>query len=76
MIIAKDKFGTAINCIDGRVQLPVIKWLKENYYLDFVDMITEPGPDKVLSWNLPVKVIGVWVNENWKIEVVDIKEVS
>jgi len=45
----KGKFGTAINCMDGRVQLPVINWLKEKYALDFVDMITEPGPDKILS---------------------------
>lgn len=127
----KDKFGTAINCIDGRVQLPVIKWLKENYHLDYIDMITEPGPEKVLShgeeieslkskvlisvkahgsdiiaivghydcagnpvskeeqfnqiqravqvihsWNLEAiqKVIGLWVNDSWKIEVVDISE--
>lgn len=45
----KGKFGTAINCMDGRVQLPVINWLKEKYSLDFVDSITEPGPDKMLT---------------------------
>ncbi len=45
----KGKFGTAINCMDGRVQLPVIDWLKKNYSLDYVDMITEPGPDKLLT---------------------------
>ncbi|MDD5312662.1 MAG: hypothetical protein PHO26_06480 [Dehalococcoidia bacterium] len=45
----KGKFGTAINCMDGRTQLPVINWLKEKYSLDFVDMVTEPGPDKILS---------------------------
>ncbi len=129
--MSKGKFGTAINCIDGRVQLPVIKWLKENYYLDYIDMITEPGPEKVLShgeeieslkskvlisvkahssniiaivghhdcagnpvskeeqldqirkavqvirsWNLKAiqKVIGLWVDDGWKIEVVDISE--
>lgn len=127
----KGKFGTAINCMDGRVQLPVIKWLKENYHLDYIDMITEPGPEKVLShgeeieslkskvllsvkvhgsntlaivghhdcagnpvskeeqlnqirravqviysWNLKAiqKVIGLWVDDSWKIEVVDISE--
>ena len=46
---SKQKFGTAINCIDGRVQLPLIEWLKKTYFLDYVDMITVPGPDKVLS---------------------------
>ena len=43
------KFGTVINCIDGRVQLPVSSWIKENYSLDYVDTITEPGPEKTLS---------------------------
>lgn len=45
----KKSFGTALNCIDGRTQIPVIKWLKENFYVDYVDLITEPGMDKVLS---------------------------
>ena len=43
------KFGTAINCMDGRVQLPVTNWMKSKYTLDFIDMITEPGPDKMLT---------------------------
>ncbi|PAB60345.1 carbonic anhydrase [Anaeromicrobium sediminis] len=45
----KKRFGTALNCIDGRTQIPVIKWLKENFHVDYVDSITEPGIDKVLS---------------------------
>ncbi len=122
------KFGTAINCIDGRTQAPVSDWIKENHSVDYVDTITEPGCDKVLlevdydkiehikskllisikahnssliviaghhdcagnpvskeehltqikksiniikSWNFPVKVLGVWVNDQWKIEQVD-----
>ncbi len=43
------RFATAINCMDGRVQLPVIDWMKENLPVDYVDMITEPGPDKLLA---------------------------
>jgi len=42
------RFATAINCIDGRTQHPVEEWLKSHYQADFVDMITEPGPDKTL----------------------------
>lgn len=42
-------FVTAINCMDGRVQLPVIEFMKKNYQADFVDMITEPGPIKILA---------------------------
>lgn len=45
----KGKFGTAINCMDGRVQLPVINWMKTKYSLDYVDSVTEPGPDKMLT---------------------------
>lgn len=47
------KFATAINCMDGRVQLPVIDWLKTQFNVDFVDMITEPGPNKILADNKP-----------------------
>ena len=43
------RFGTAINCMDGRVQLPVTAWLKEHYQVDYVDMITEAGPVKALA---------------------------
>jgi len=35
--------------MDGRVQLPVLHWIKENYKVDFVDVITEAGMDHVLS---------------------------
>jgi len=123
--MADGKFGTAINCIDGRTQNPVSQWIKANYSVDYVDTVTEPGCDKVLlevdygkvehiksnllisikahnssliviaghhdcagnpvskeehltqikksiniikSWNFPVKVIGVWVNDQWKVE--------
>ena len=44
-------FATAINCMDGRVQLPVIKWICERYGVDYVDMVTEAGPVKILADN-------------------------
>ena len=50
------KFGTAINCMDGRAQLPVINWMKSRYGLDYIDMITEPGPDKMLTQGSPAQV--------------------
>ena len=121
-------FATAINCLDGRVQLPLIQWMRAAYGLDFVDLITEPGPDKLLSmgspeqldalrskvlislsahgsklvviaghhdclgnpvsrdyhleqirkavsvlrsWSLPATIIGVWINPDWQVEVVE-----
>jgi carbonic anhydrase-like protein len=42
------RFGTAINCIDGRTQEPVID-LKQKYNIDGVDMVTFPGVDGVIS---------------------------
>ena len=116
------KFGTSICCMDGRIQIPLNNWIKENYSVDFVDTITEPGIEKIISegdfdkvkskasisinkhsssviiisghhdcagnpvskdehikqikksvetvnaWGFSVKVIGVWVNDNWNIE--------
>jgi carbonic anhydrase len=46
-----EKFGTAISCIDGRVQGPVADWIKLHYQVQYVDMITEPGVDRILSHN-------------------------
>ncbi|MBI2426906.1 MAG: hypothetical protein HYV34_03580 [Candidatus Kerfeldbacteria bacterium] len=43
-----ETFGTAITCIDGRVQEPLATWMCQHFSLDYVDMITEPGPDHVL----------------------------
>lgn len=40
--------ATCLSCMDGRIQLPVIFWIKENYKVDHVDMITEPGMDGLL----------------------------
>jgi hypothetical protein len=43
------KFGTAINCIDGRTQRPVIDYIIQNHDVDIVDMITFPGADGIFS---------------------------
>lgn len=45
----KGKFATAVNCMDGRIQLPVIEYLKNRYGVDHVDSVTEPGPIKILT---------------------------
>ena len=111
--------------MDGRIQIPLTNWIKENFSVDYVDTITEPGIDKqvadntdlesiktkvgisinkheseliivsghydcagnpvsneehitqikkgievISSWNLGVKVVGVWVDDTWKINTV------
>jgi len=122
--MAQGNFATAINCMDGRTQEPTINWAKKEFNVDYVDAITEAGPDKILadgssdlvesiknrvlisvekhgskniimiahhdcagnpvskeehlvhleksvetisSWNLGVDIIGVWIDENWKV---------
>ena len=119
------KFATSINCIDGRIQIPISNWIKQKYFVDYVDVISHPGSDKVIgekiiegiteikskvlvsinahnsklvvisghhdcagnpvskemhmtqikksinlikSWDYPVTVIGIWVNDKWEIE--------
>ena len=51
------KFATCINCIDGRAQVPAIKLLKRRFAIDYVDMVTEPGPDKILAQNKNKRII-------------------
>lgn len=51
------KFACAINCMDGRVQDAVKNYMKENYGVDYVDMVTEPGPNKILADDLDSVII-------------------
>jgi len=113
--------------MDGRVQQPVIDYLKQKYSVDYVDMITEAGPDGLIangsalignirervaisvekhgskvvlmvghadcagnpvskeehmehvrrsveavrSWGYSAEVIGAWIGEDWKVEVLE-----
>ena len=47
--MSSHRFSTAINCMDGRIQIPVIEYIKTKYNVDYVDMITEAGPVWTLS---------------------------
>jgi carbonic anhydrase len=42
-------FAAAINCMDGRAQKPVVEYVRKNFGIAYVDMITEPGPNRILS---------------------------
>lgn len=42
-------FCVAINCMDGRVQLPVISYLQERLGVEHVDSVTDPGPVRLLA---------------------------
>jgi hypothetical protein len=43
------KFGTVINCMDGRVQYPVLDYLKNNFDVEFFDAANEAGPIRILT---------------------------
>lgn len=53
----KTEFVTCLNCIDGRVQLPVINWIITNHGVKYVDMITVPGIDGLIAENSNIKEI-------------------
>jgi len=45
----KTKFGTMLNCMDGRTQEPVVKWMKEQYNLDVIDAPNPAGPTNMIT---------------------------
>ena len=51
------KFACAINCMDGRVQDAVKDYMQKNYGVDWVDQVTEPGPNKILADNADSAII-------------------
>lgn len=50
-------FTTVINCMDGRIQLPVIDYMRSTYGQPFVDNITIAGPVRILTEGKPEKVV-------------------
>lgn len=45
------EFCTAVTCMDGRIQLPVIFFLQKRFDVEFVDVVSEAGPNKILAEN-------------------------
>ena len=51
-------FGTVVNCMDGRVQTQVNRYLRDLWGVEWVDTITEPGPDRILGEGEPRHLLG------------------
>lgn len=34
--MSEGKFATSISCMDGRIQIPLANWIKENHSIDYV----------------------------------------
>lgn len=41
--------AVCLNCMDGRTQIPVITWIRQNYGVAYVDLITEAGMDGYIA---------------------------
>lgn len=46
--MASTPFALAINCVDGRVQRPLLQWVRDSLSLEELDCLTVPGPDAAL----------------------------
>lgn len=44
-----EPFALAINCVDGRVQQPLLRWIRDELSLSRVDYLTVPGADAALA---------------------------
>lgn len=42
-------YTIVINCVDGRVQTPVLEWMKRELPGELVHAVNEPGPDGSLA---------------------------
>lgn len=43
------RFATMLTCIDGRVQRPLDEWVRTYLDVEYVDTITEPGPEAMVA---------------------------
>ncbi len=43
MTVEGKTFGTAVGCMDGRGQLPVVDYVRKRWRVDYVDNITDAG---------------------------------
>lgn len=61
--------------MDGRVQLPVIRYLKKRFKVKYVDCITEAGPNLILSDNTKIESVRA-IFDRLKISIVNHKSVG
>lgn len=45
----KKTYATTLNCFDGAVQAPARKYMRRRFQVEFVDPITEPAIERILS---------------------------
>jgi len=50
-------FSTVINCMDGRIQLPVLDFMRNRFGHPYVDNITIAGPVRILANGTPAAIL-------------------
>lgn len=55
--MGQELFGTVVNCMDGRIQAPARRFLKDRFAVEYVDAITEAGPIRILAEGHPEAVV-------------------
>lgn len=45
----KGKFATVLNCMDGRIQAPVLDFVRRETGIEWVDNLAVPGPARAFS---------------------------
>lgn len=53
----KKTFVTTINCMDGRIQMPVNQYMRQRFDAEYVDTITEAGPNRILALEEPSDLV-------------------
>ena len=53
----KEGFCTVVGCMDGRIQLPVNRYVQERFGVTYVDTITEAGVNKVIAEQSPQTIV-------------------
>jgi len=64
--MTESKFTTSVFSMDGGIQLLLANWIKENYLVDFVNVIPEPVVHKTVTANSNLELIklkvGILIN--------------
>jgi hypothetical protein len=43
--------------MDGRIQVPVVEYMQGRFGVDYVDLITEPGPNLILAQQTNINIV-------------------
>ena len=57
MPIPNASFGTVVTCMDGRIQLCVNRYLVQRWGVEFIDTVTEAGPDRIVAEGSPRELL-------------------